>query len=521
MAQGSTLPDDFFRKRSERLLLGARSAIEASLHHLPASRLPWLSAGRPRMPSMNPVRDVRGMWDWIRAVPYCPGPSVPVLDRRMLPQFPNANRDWEGIAAGLNRVGRPSGGGEFMRPSGKWVLDLVSDRDGSRILEAAHALAHARRLASSGLVRSGLVECVAELAFCRMFGLSFSCPTVDDISAGAVRRGGDVGRLGIRFSVTTDMRHPWMTVPANGASDPDGPVQDVDSMVVLCGVHLEPQPWSAREGNPDSGDETWLEMNRWSCMPSIVSVCGFAFMDEVHQAPLVGRWRSSGLEDCCFTMPVAAMHGPSSLDGVLALCAGNGPGSRDGGEFTVDGFLKSGLLAGLLKITPPFPCRDCLSLNMSSDGAPTRPSCRRPSERDGRAWKGHKAEATPAEAEWAEYDAKVDKIVRVVEKACEFHDRRFKYGTNGKRIRRKRRSNAAKAARLLAMARAALRREEGLVRKAMYAKATDERVKRDVAMSAIADIINGPLDNCASSDASGETTTTKQANTGEIHENQP
>ena len=378
------------------------------------------------------------MWEWIASTPHNEGPVLQVHDRRFVPAQPNANRDWDSTLRCLNRVGRPSGEGEFLRPEGEFIVDFAKDPHGWSIVECAHAMAHLRMLAGDETDGSSLMlEAVAAIAFCRIFGTRLIPPPLD--------LGGWHGFVpGIRFSTSVAMRRPWLSVPRQELR-PDGPL-----LHVLVGIHLEPQPWSAREGNPDDSDERWLEMNRWSCMPSMACVSGFAFSDEAAIAPLVGRWRNSGPEDSSHMLPATALHGPSDLPDVL---------DRMGFRRDWSAVLPSeAWFARAVSTTPPLPCRECLRLNMAAEGSPTRPAKRRPD--DGR------------DPEWEEYDRKVDKILRVVDRACSFHDMRAFPGF-GKRLR-KERARRAKAASALVKTRRGLLDRADKARKNMRLSAALE-----------------------------------------------
>ena len=418
-------------------------------------------------------------WDSVFTVPYCQGARVPIYDRKSLPPYRQLNSDWDTIAMDLNRVGRPSGDGEFLRPEGRWIVDLVKDPDGTKLLESAHAVHHLRQLVGAS---EGFLECLAELAFAKRYGVAFWCPDASDVEHGDRDGDGFFARIGMRFAVSTNMRKPWLTVPAVG---PDAPRPYQDSCVVLCGIHLEPQPWSAREDNPNDDDESWLEMNRWSCMPTIVTFCGWMFVDELMKLPLVGRYRSSKPEEVCVTAPAIALDGPSTIDDYMSELSEEYRTSRPGvGLWTFDDFVRERLPV-VERIIPPFPCKDCLRLNMASEGAPTRPMHARPDKRE----KG--ARKTDAELEWEAYDAKVDKIVRTVEKACDFHDRRFKYKEKGRKERKSRRSNWRKIVGLLEKARSARKRADRFLQQFELSKMEAENNKARSFYSEIAAMMKG------------------------------
>lgn len=420
------------------------------------------------------LTDPDWVWSHIMLTPYCLGATVPVLDRKEIPPLPNVNTDWDAILGCLNNVGRPSGSGEFRRPEGPFVLDLVKAPNGRKLLEAAHAVAHARAMAEGEVSgHGGFLEALAEMFLAMRWHVTFHCPTLGEILGDDRSRGdeGAFGWHGIKVVTSTRPRKPWLTMPAVG---PEGPRVGRDCIAVLVGVHLEAEPWATREGNPNTEDETWLEMNRWSCMPSLLCLSGWKGMDEMMKAPLVLPYRNSGKEDVCATMPVTALDPPSALDALVAQqssvsvrCANPALG-----VWFVEDFLESRWLKALLSVTPPLPCRDCLRLNMASPGAPTRPATRRP---DMSKVKGRRTQSLDeAEREWSEYDAKVDRIFKVVDKACRFHDMRFGYGLKFRKLRSAR---SKKVAELLERIASCRKRMYRLAADSEYTRSADEAIK--------------------------------------------
>lgn len=434
------------------------------------------------------LTDPDWVWSHIMLTPYCLGPSVPVLDRKTLPPLPNVNTDWDQILSCLNNVGRPSGSGEFRRPEGPFVLDLVKDPKGRKLLEAAHAVAHARAMAEGeASEHGGFLEALAEMFLAMRWHITFHCPTLGEILGDDRARGdeGAFGWHGIKVVTSTRPRKPWLTMPAVG---PQGPRVGKDCIAVLVGVHLEAEPWSTREGNPNTEDETWLELNRWSCMPSLLCLSGWKGMDELMKAPLVLPYKNSGKEDVCATMPVTALDPPSALDALVAQQAKVSSRCANPalGTWFVEDFLESRWLKALLSVTPPLPCRDCLRLNMASPGAPTRPATRRPDMSKVKGRKGQRLD--DAEREWAEYDAKVDRIFKVVDKACRFHDMRFGYGLKFRKLRSR---NSKKVAELLDKIAGCRKRMRKFASESEYTKAAVEELKAADAKKEMAMMMEG------------------------------
>ena len=413
--------------------------------------------------SLNPMIDDL-MWSRILKTPYCKGANVEIYDRKGLPPFPNRNTAWDGTLKGLNRVGRPGGEGEFLRPSGEYITDLTAIRGGDSVLNAAHDLAHTRSLMSDDGKKMPLrfLETLAEICMASRYSDSIDMwvPAPGDI---AYRNRPDdrswFRRNHVKVVVSTNIRKPWVEVPVAEL------LRERTQVVVLAGIHLEPQPWSTREGNPDSEDESWLEMNRWSCMPSIICLSGWIGVDELMKGPLVVPYRNAGKEDVCVTAPVTALHPMGIFDGLVLMSDRNGinaPGAIDISRLLHMKLAGSGCV-------PPLPCKECMKLNMAANGAPTRPAVKRPPERKDRR-KSDKLDE--AEQVWAEYDAKVEKIYRVVDKAREFWDVRF---GNGLKDRKERRRNARKVADLQAKMKSCQSRVDRYEKNMEYTKAEFER----------------------------------------------
>jgi len=421
----------------------------------------------------SPAEEREKLWDHVFGCPYSKG-QIRVVTRKSIPAFADVNPDWKSISSSLNRVGRPSGDGEFLRPVGKWIKDLVADDNGYMLLEAAHVLAHARSMACRcGMAYgNGFLECLAEMAIADRYGLTVWCPSPDEIVYGKPCRRSDVESIGIKAVVSTNIRKPWLSTRIGQ----NGMRPYIDTIAVLVGVHLEPQPWSAREGNPNENDRSWLEMNRWSCMPSLLSISGWMAADELCKAPLVGRNDDSSWHSANFMVPASAMDGPSSLD-LYVPCIDLATHEHG---MTVDKFISSDLFAGMKSFTPPLPCRECLRLNMSAEGAPTRPVHKRPDPDD----KRQNAEAVK---EWAEYDAKIDKIFDVVKKASDFHFCRFNEG--GRKILKERRKNAKFVSETLGKLKSYDKRARSLASKGFTDKASEIRKKSREAMEKIFSMI--------------------------------
>ena len=111
-----------------------------------------------------------------------------------------------------------------------------------------------------------------------------------------------------------------------------------------------------------------------------------------------------------------------------------------GRETYLDEWMSSGVYARLLRCTPPLPCRDCLRLNTQAEGHPLRPKSRRPDSL--------KSAPPDVRAEWEEYDEKMDRIFKIVDRAACYAEGRVIGHSLAKRERRARRARHNRCAEL-------------------------------------------------------------------------
>jgi hypothetical protein len=110
----------------------------------------------------------------------------------------------------------------------------------------------------------------------------------------------------------------------------------------------------------------------------------------------------------------------------------------------VDDWLHSEDYAKAVGEAPPLPCRDCLRMNMRSEGVPRRPKHRCPDERSNdekRLLKAGKLKYTAIELEWKAWAEQLDEVIKLIEKAVIFYEGRLHGHTEAMRIRRKRSIN--------------------------------------------------------------------------------
>lgn len=274
--------------------------------------------------------DREGAWRWACLTAHSRGQEPDTSDAPAEPMC-EVNSAWgrtEGDILGVRlENGAPT------RPEGGAIFDFVSEDGGYRMLEEAHSLAHSL---ASGMVLSG-------------------------------RRPGDRGWLSrtflqcaARWAVASKLGippmelPPWIQVSASSSfMRPDGVLQ-IDEWpgpdvlaVVFCGVRIEPHPRSMSKSSQSAG---WLEVNRWSCMPSMVSVAGFQFPEFVLKQK-IGRRGS-------LVVPLKSMLPAGLLPDLVSLGLDCMP-APDAGPKQVP--------------RVPLPCMECLRLNRRADGVPETP----------------------------------------------------------------------------------------------------------------------------------------------------
>ena len=410
-----------------------------------------------------------GVWDSAIGIPASRIRATPASSKS-IPAFRAINDAWQNRTyQDLGNIGRTTVDGEYRRPSGEWILDAVTDRRGWWLLELAHMLAHraedaselARRPLPYDYGRNGeLFQTMLFRAFlCRKFGLPLDTrpgePCDDSMDP--------FSRYGIVPFVSSSYRNPVLRVPANGR----GCLEPGKAVCVVCGSErIEPTPHSIA-----TGSDTWLAMNRWSCLPTIVSFVGWELVDVVTHAPLVANpW--SGSSDYAMA-PMTLQEAPSFVH--LLECAARARGSCEPDfdrYWPVDEYLESDRFQKDLSESPPLPCKRCLKLNMESDGSPERPRSKRPDKpaKDG-------DPMTPEQREWFEWDAKMNKVYQVVEKATKYMEIRELGAEKAVRARKSRKSAYSKKVNTLRRTEFLRRKAEKLRKNGFISKAEEIETK--------------------------------------------
>ena len=376
------------------------------------------------------------LWDTVAAP--TPWTEFRTMPPQRIPAFRKTNTTWLGeTVPSFYRVGMPQDGVVVRRPQSPAIVDLMSERWGWRLLEAAHALAHraevqARfRPQAMGLYGSLTINWVARLAAAERYGLPV------DVSGepppmrpqDAARSNDGFTRYGISICDSNSFHAPFVRVPCLGQR---APVPDRDVCFLAVGVYIEPHP----KGFTD-GTGKWMEVNRWSCSPTMVSIAGWELADVVlrQQPSSADVWSQPE-----FVVAAPALMPWDSLPAYIAAAkSARGEAVADNIRYWhVRDWLGSQAMRDLVSASPPLPCRECLRINMRAEGAPGRPQSRPPKEKPDK----KSQYLTKEEREWLDWDGRIDQVFDMVEKATVYYESRLWGATAAKRMRRARRARA-------------------------------------------------------------------------------
>lgn len=413
----------------------------------------------PFAPSASGVAGGLRLWDSVAAP--TPWTEFRTMSPQRVPSFRKTNRTWlEQTVPAFYRVGMPQGGLVLRRPQSPAIVDLMTERWGWRLLEAAHALAHRAEVQQKfkpqgyGLYGNLTINWVARLAAAIKYNLpvDVSGEPAPATAAEAAESNDGLYRYGISLCDSNSFHTPFIRVPCIGRN---APVPDRDVCFLAVGVYIEPHPRGFTEGTGK-----WMEVNRWSCSPTMVSFAGWELADVVmRQQPnvLVSGW----------SVPEFVVAAPSLMpydtlpDYIEAAKAARGEAVADNVRYwnALD-WLGSQNMRDLVASSPPLPCRDCLRLNMRAEGAPGKPQCSPPKERPDK----KSTHLTREEREWLDWDARIDQVFDMVEKAVVYYEARLWGATEAKRRRRARKRAAnlrnkavSRVASLIKKAQAAMR----------------------------------------------------------------
>jgi len=337
------------------------------------------------------AREGRAIWDAAVALPACSIRSGRIARPRDIAPANPVNQAW---GRTLAQSMAPMEG----RPHGPFVYDFTTADDGWYLMELAHALAHASCSSESEAqppdpfdyfhLSQRFAWFAAAIAVGEMLGTPI--PT-------SYR--GDFPGLGLGLSACPVPEAPWLTVPWDGTG---APVPDETLGIVAAGVYFEPVPAEYL-----SGSMRVRTSDRWCCMPTVVTLGGWAHIDRVCHCALSSEtpWGSGG--EICYAMHMLDLLPPESLGAYFRLWQMETGRSSPGCPPSHGLF--SSAFADLVARTPPMPCKSCMCWNRRTADAPVRPS-------------GRSRPKTPKELkesrfwDWKLYTDAVDAIHRLLQR---------------------------------------------------------------------------------------------------------
>jgi len=358
-------------------------------------------------------------WDTAIAAPACANRYDHLILMQETPAIRNCNAYWRSTAVpALERVGRLTSTGEFLRPKGPWIVDLTRWTLGWKILESAHALAHQRAdhkrsmAKGPGATRAkaagNFQRYVSEQVFAWAYGIPFDVSEREDGNPGEP----DFKHYGIELKSSSTYGNPMLRIPWDGR---EALRVDETLIVASAGVFIEPHPYGFEKGTRD-----WSQRDRWCCKPSAVILPGWAGVDFItHQMLGVNNFKQKDTPICYMVNPLDLLA-PDLLGAYLkqthdeigepSLLDDNGKQVR----WYVEDWLESDELRKLLAETKPLPCRDCLMINHKTRGAPMRPAGWEPRER--------LDEGKAQHLEWIEYNEQLDAIHATIKRGTIFYE---------------------------------------------------------------------------------------------------
>lgn len=349
------------------------------------------------------------VWDAVIGIPTSRIRPREVLETGRITALRSINQTWLGpMIEGMNRIGPMVPSGESRRPTGPYIVDLLYNPLGWKILEGAHILAHRRQQPvwrrhierHLPVTAKSLQQCVAELVTCMVYGLPIDVGVRD---AGTPA----IAQYGLDIAVSSQFRCPTLKVPWSG---PLAPVPDLTMGYIAVGLSIEPVPRGVLVDNED-----WLECNRWTCLPTQINIAGWEMMDVISHYPIAAQNPKSTTDQKYYVMNPADLMAPDRLgDLIKAAVPHRGEPVFDNVRyFRVEDWLDSDDYQRGLWRTPTFPCASCLCYNPRTDGAPVRPRAM---------WKNPDDLNRVESVECQEWTAARERIMRIAEKATIFYE---------------------------------------------------------------------------------------------------
>lgn len=321
------------------------------------------------------------IWDSV----YLPVPkaiSVNIRRQRDLASLRSINAEWEKTKEALGMVGRPDGV-HYLRPKGPYILDMMNDD--LRMLQGAHILAHrayvepAKDEYTFGQASDIFLRSLIKLFIARKYGLVINTHPEKYVQD-------SFSLYGIEVFGSTDLRSPVMVVPTGKTSRL---IRDKTVVTVLGSIGIEAHPSQAMKS------DKWREINKWSCLPTLVALAGWECVDYVMHSEYV---EIAG--EMCHAVPCSDLQPISSFDELLQTGKSKfGVPEENAFSMTVDKWFSSDDFANGLSITPTLPCPFCIRINEKAEGVVKRPRTRKPKC----SLKEAKTSSIPEVKEWVDY----------------------------------------------------------------------------------------------------------------------
>ena len=410
----------------------------------------------------SPCREGLAIWDRAMLAPRRSTSVVPAGQAT----GPMVNVEWSDTLMALNDV---TPGLEGKRPRGRYVWDLLEPGlvgpgvpgGAWDLIELAHMLTH--RTNAYDKTRFKYSQTSTALAwnlFKIMFALKYDLIMDMNPEKSKEKTLDSLDKRGIRITMSRNFRNPYLDIPCTG----DRTLRkDKDTAVIVASSYIEPQP---NQKNVDEGK--WMELNRWSCLPTVVCFAGWQSVDFVTHAQLV-KFRMG--KDLFWEIPVHSLENPGDIRHVLGWGMGE-PGQDEGDGkrfFKVMDYLKSDSFAKSRKCSKTLPCRNCMKVNPRIDGCPSKPREKDPQVNE----------------DWLKYEEGMERILDTCEKATKYFEGHIHGHSVVKKERKKRNSTSNRISLLKSRmerleSKAKVKMAKGFVSEARHLRKISDKLKSEI-----------------------------------------
>lgn len=306
-------------------------------------------------------REGLAIWDSV----FLPPPkavSIEVKRFKDITPLRSINKEWETTKESLNMIGRPDGV-HFLRPKGPFILDLMNDD--IRMLQGAHILAHREPVDlildeyTFGQTADLFLRNLIKLFIARKYNMLINLhPEHENADMFSV--------YGIEVFGSTDLRAPSLMAAAGKSSRLK---LDKTVVAILGSVGIEPHPRQIK-----NDDAKWRESNKWSCLPTLVTLAGWECVDFITHSN-----RIEILGEPYYTVPVSDLQEMSSFEEFEKVAKDAlGTPEKTAEVMTVEEWFNSEDFKKGLSETPQLPCPHCIRINEKAEGVVKRPKTKKP-----------------------------------------------------------------------------------------------------------------------------------------------